>query len=111
MECILLQETIVHDLVGAEREKPVLFVGLVPYLSGSPIRPHGVAGRTSLGGAFFNTTRTISSYPHPEMHTPHLYFFFNMHGFPVNPPESYDINDVIIRISDMENWPADGYIQ
>lgn len=99
---VFIMESIVHDLGGLERSKPVIFIGFVPETL--PMRD--TAGFSSL-----NFRRTKGGWW--EVRTERIYPFFEMHGYPINYPEADKLDESTIRaqISDMEDWPASGYIK
>jgi len=98
---VMVMNTIIHDLNGLERDKPIVFVGLLP--NGLPINE--VAGAT-----LFNWSRSGTS--HGELHTSRLFYFFGMHGFTINRfTQPIDIDQLRLQIAEMEMWPADGYIR
>ena len=101
---VFVMHTIIHDLGGREREKPLLFVGLLsePPLSLSLPR------RETAGSTVLNWARHTA---YRELVIPRPFMFFEMHGFPITRYSGHvDIYEMRNKITDMPAWPEYGYI-
>lgn len=98
---VSVMEMIVDDFDGLDREKPILFVGILP----DPLpHRHEVIGHT-----LYNWDRSSSA--SAELDCIRIHDFFKMHGFPFTRARNVDTSEVQAQIAEMENWPADGYVK
>lgn len=100
-----------HSVVGAERDKPVLFIGCMP--ESEFVKTDEVAG-----SSIFRWGRQWSE--SDELQSNRIYDFFELHGYTLQRPEGIELsgeeyrefqNTARIRAAQLSDWPEEGYIR
>jgi len=98
---VMVMHSIINDLGGRQRTKPIVFVGLLTH--GFPDRNPNIH---VIGITLFNWDRWSN-----ELCSFRLNRFFAMHGFPFQSAYGLDSDVIALQVADMPSWPAYGYIR